>query len=175
MKNLDKALRAVVRGPQAKGLKVRGHHWNFKKAVRENVDRAAGTGVIRGTISHAVRFVDDDQVKYEITFTGRRQDGGLRKPQIEIKIKTARWGGIAATASGVVVTALTKGNALAGKATSAAASEVFKRLHGDWRSTAEGLVAVIAVHFAEQLMQPKRPASRTVRVRDRRRRASAGG
>ncbi len=153
MSNINIAMNAVMSGPQKKRLKVRGHHWNFKKAKRNGINRQQGTGTIEGTISHNVRFVDDEQVKYEITFLGRKKDGELKKPKIEIKIKNSLWGGITSEVAGAAVTFFSGGNVLAGRATDLAAQEIFKRVHGGWRGVAEGLVTIIAIRAASQLFR----------------------
>jgi len=150
MKNLDKALRAVRRGPEVKRLEVAGHHWNFKRAKREGTDRKEGTGVVKGRISHNVRFVDDDQIDYEITYLGRDARGKPKKPMIEIKIQRAAWKQIAPKAVAAVVAYFSK-NTSATATVDALAKEIFKNIHGDWEKVAEGLVAVIAAEMGKSL------------------------
>jgi hypothetical protein len=150
MTNLEKAMRAVRRGPEVKRLKVEGHHWNFKRAKREGTDRKNGTGVVKGRISHNVRFVDDDQIDYEITYLGRDAHGKPKKPMIEIKIKRAAWKQIAPKAVAAGVAYFSK-NTSATATVDALSKEIFKNLHGDWEKVAEGLVAVIAAEMGKSL------------------------
>ena len=145
---LNKLKNAVLRGPEVKRLKVRGHHWNFKKAKREKINKKQGTAVIIGVISHNVKWVDDDQIKYEITFLGRKKNGLLKQPQVEVKIKTSKWTKVASKSIGKVVEWYSK-KETAGKKSEDVAKNIFDDLHGDWRDVSHGLVAYISYLFGE--------------------------
>ncbi len=158
---LRKMSTAVIHGPQKKRLKLRGHHWNIKKAKAVRLNKKAGTGVITGTISHNVKFVDDDQIKYEITFKGRTTRGVLKKPDVEIKIKNAMWSKIGAKAVGKIVAWFTE-DSKKGNTAEQHGEDLFKGVHGKWREEAPKLVYYIAFLYGEILgavhKQPKKPA-----------------
>ena len=70
MTNLEKAMRAVRRGPEKKRVEVEGHHWNFKRAKWDRRDLKGGKGVVKGRISHNVRGLDDDQIILDTQLIG---------------------------------------------------------------------------------------------------------
>lgn len=134
MAGLNEAVKAALKGPERKDIKIRGHGFNVKKADKKVVK---GETHIWGQISHKLRFQPDDQVFYEIIIKG----GQIVK--IKRSIKGGGWGSVA----GKVASAIA---AYVGVPIPPAKAEelykiVEKLIVGDWVEACDVMIAAIAL------------------------------
>ena len=79
--NLERCMTAVTQGPQKNGIKFYGIKFNCKPW---NVSKVGQSTVIKGQISHDIRWRPDDQVNYEFTID---RDGQLTPDSLDISIQ----------------------------------------------------------------------------------------
>ena len=133
---LAKAVNAAANGPEIKKLNVGGHEFNVKKAAVTGTSRDT---TIAGQISHHLTARPDDQVYYTI----KKSSGRVQS----VEIKIAR-GGL----TRYVSYASRLANSYVNTAIPAAQIESFLRelgrsVEGSWESSADLIVAAIALNF----------------------------
>lgn len=158
---LEKALKAIFKGPEIKKLKIEKHEFNFKpiEIIRKN-GRIFVNGNDGHQISHHLRFRPDDQVFYEFEVSS---DGKIENVEIKISEgseKLKRWLDKADEAI-ILITALV--GSLGAK--SDAAEELIKQvatgnaeglLNGGWRGEAMFVIATTMLLLsAEQIKKAK--------------------
>lgn len=63
-KNFEMAMRAALKGPEKKKLRLGKHEFNIKPV---HVEKKGNQLFVKGQISHHLKFRDDDQVNYRFT------------------------------------------------------------------------------------------------------------
>lgn len=140
---LRKAVKAAKFGPTARDLEVVDHTFHVKKASYSLDGR---TTVIKGQISHVLHLRPDDQVNYTI----RKREGKV----VSVDIAIDR-GGI----TKYVTRFLGEYLNLAGQEEDIGAfiRRVANKLTGEWESTADLMVNVIAMEMPDLYVAKKPP------------------
>lgn len=134
MAGLDAAVKAAMKGPERKDIKIRGHGFNVKKADRKLVK---GETHVWGQLSHKLRWAPDDQVFYEIVV----KDQKIKKVTRSIK------GGGWKSWAGKVATVL--GGYVGVPIPPATAEALYEKIDGlvvgDWIEAADVILAAVAL------------------------------
>ncbi len=77
--SIERAMKAVFKGPEVKKLDVYDHEFNVKKAA---ITRNGKRRTANGQISHHLSFRPDDQLYYTIV----KQGDVVKKEDVEVKI-----------------------------------------------------------------------------------------
>lgn len=134
MAGLDAAVKAALKGPENKGISIRGHGFNVKKADRKVV---SGETHVWGQISHKLRWQPDDQVFYEIVIAKKKI------VKVTRSIKGGTWkkvaGKVATVAGGWIGVPLPP-------ETAEKAYEIISDLVvGDWIEAGDVIIAAVAL------------------------------
>lgn len=134
--SIERAMKAVFKGPEAKKLEVMDHEFNVKPA---SISRDGKNRTANGQISHHLSFRNDDQVYYTIV-----KQGDVVKSQ---EVKIAR-GGLSPLAAPLISAV----SAYMGKPVPPAQVEevgrgMGKLIEGSWDEVAQLIVANIALRL----------------------------
>lgn len=134
--SIERAMKAVFKGPEAKQLEVMDHEFNVKPA---SISRNGKRRTANGQISHHLSFRKDDQVYYTIV-----KEGDVVKTQ---EVRIARGG-----ASPLVAPLISAASAYLGKPVPPAQVEevgrgMGKLIEGSWDEVAQLLVANVAIRL----------------------------
>jgi len=129
MAGLDAAVKAALKGPERKDIKIRKHDFNVKKASKQVVK---GETHIAGQISHRVRWTPDDQVFYAIVIKNKKITKVTRS------IEGGGWGKLAGKLAAWVV-----------GADAATAEEIYGDFEGhvvgNWKEAADVIIGAVAL------------------------------
>jgi hypothetical protein len=133
---------AAICGPEKKGLKLRGHTFNVKKA---NIiwDEWGRPLYVSGQISHHLSFRPDDQIYYLIEY----ENGMVKKT--DVKINRGGWGPIIGVVfpviNAVILVQTGKGLPITPKDVEQAAQDIAKLVGGNWEHQAQILIGLIGM------------------------------
>jgi hypothetical protein len=134
MAGLNEAVKAALKGPERKDIKIRTHGFNVKRSDKKVVK---GETHIWGQISHRLSLQPDDQVFYEIVTSG-----GKIKP-IKRTIKGGGWSALAGKAAAVL------GGYFGVPIPPDVAEDLYKKVEklvvGDWVEACDVIIAAIAL------------------------------
>jgi len=129
MAGLDAAVKAALKGPERKDIKIRKHDFNVKKASKKVVN---GETHIAGQISHRVRWTPDDQVFYAIVLKDKKVTKVTRS------IKGGGWGKMAGKLAAWIV-----------GSDAATAEEIYEKVEGlvvgNWIEAADVIIGAVAL------------------------------
>ncbi len=141
--------RAVVKGRQTKKVKHRGHQFNIKPV---HVDRNVAGFVVKGRLSHHLRFRKDDQVNYTIDI---RHDGTVRNLTTKINrggitktLMTLKVGEIIKHTTKKKKTTVTIDKKTADNIIKKAGRWIGKKVDGKWERAAEEVIVLIGAQVA---------------------------
>lgn len=132
---MESAMKAALKGPERKKLKVFDHRFNVKPV--ESV-RDGARIIVNGHISHHLPFRPDDQVYYRIIKEGDKVI------KVERNINQGGWAGIAAPIVAAVGTYLT-GVPIPPNEVEKVGRAIGKAQDGSWEGACDAIIANVAL------------------------------
>jgi hypothetical protein len=137
---LEEAMRAAMRGPEKKKLKIFDHHFNVKPVERQQNTPKNGQVTAIGHLSHHLSGRSDDQIYYRIVKEGDRII------LIDRQITRGGWAPIAAPIIAAAGTYLTGAPIPRGQV-EAIGRSLGKAVDGSWEGAADFIIANVALRL----------------------------
>ncbi len=132
---MEDAMKAALKGPEKKKLKVFDHHFNVKPV---EIKRDGARIIVNGQISHHLRWRRDDQVYYRIIKEGDKVI------KVERNINRGGWAGIAAPIVAAVGTYFT-GVPIPPDEVEKVGRAIGKVQDGSWEGACDAIIANVAI------------------------------